>query len=544
MSPRHLILGTAGHIDHGKTTLVRLLTGTDCDRLPAEQARGITIDLGFARLALGRHAVGVVDVPGHERFVRNMLAGTTGIDLALLVVAADDGPMPQTREHLAILQLLGVRHGVVALTKSDLVDAGRLATATTAVRELLADTTLSEAAVVPTAHDGRGLPALLAELESAAERAAGKSGERPFRMAIDRAFSVAGHGTVVTGTVQGGRLRIGDTLDWHHGERPEPVRVRGLSVHGGAVEEVTAGQRAGVNLAGVPLERVSRGQELAASGSLVAGRVLTCRLHALADGRAIRHRLPVRLHLGTAEVMAEVSVLDADHIDPGGRAVCQLFTAEPVVAAWGQPVVIRDATAEATVGGGTVLDPTAQRLRRRHVAHIEQAERMASSDPAVRAAAAAWLAGADGVRPADLGRLAGVWDAVPTSLAPLGGRLYHPDRLAELEQHVLDTLAGWHREQPLVTAHDRGKLIATVGPVRPGRVGPTGHRPAAGGEATGRRRPAGGRRRLQTEAQCEPAEAPRPHRGRPCGGRTQPAGPSRVCRPRRVARRHPGGGLC
>ncbi len=470
MSPRHLILGTAGHIDHGKTTLVRLLTGTDGDRLPAEQSRGITIDLGFARLALGRHAVGVVDVPGHERFVRNMLTGATGIDLALLVVAADDGPMPQTREHLAILQLLGVRHGVVALTKSDLVDAERLATATVAVRGLLADTTLSDAVIVPTVRDGRGLPALLAELAAAAERAAGKSDARPFRLAIDRAFTVVGHGTVVTGTVQGGRLRVGDTLDWHHGERPEPVRVRGLSVHGGAVEEVTAGQRAGVNLAGVPLESLHRGQELAAPGSLVAGRVLTCQLHALADGRAIRHRLPVRLHLGTAEVMAEVSVLDADRIDPGGRAVCQLFTAEPVVAVWGQPVVVRDAAAETTLGGGTVLDPTTARLRRRHVAHVEQAERMSSSDPAVRTAAAAWLAGADGVRPADLGRLAGVWDEVPASLVSLGGRLYHPERLAELEQHVFDTIAEWHRDQPLVTAHDRGKLVATVGRFAPAEL--------------------------------------------------------------------------
>ncbi len=463
----HLILGTAGHIDHGKTTLVRLLTGAAGDRLPAEQARGITIDLGFSRLALGRHTLGVVDVPGHERFVRNMLAGATGIDLALLVVAADDGVMPQTREHLAILELLGVRHGVVALTKSDLVDADRRAAATDAVRELLADTVLADVVIVPTAADGEGLPELAAALEAAAERVAGKSEAVPFRLAIDRAFTVAGHGTVVTGTVASGTLRVGDELDWHHAAKPEAVRVRGLSVHGGPVETVTAGQRAGVNLAGVPLDAVRRGQELAAPGSLVAGRVLTCRLHALADGRAVRHRLPVRLHFGTAEVMAEVSVLDADHIAPGGWAVGQLFTAEPVVAVWGQPFVVRDAAAEATLGGGRVLDPTAQRLRRRHVGHIEQAERLLSPDPAVRVAATAWLAGATGVRPDDLGRLAGVWgdrEAVAGGLVALGGgRRWHPDRLAEIETHVLDTLAGWHADQPLVTAHDRGKLVASLG---------------------------------------------------------------------------------
>ena len=270
-SPRHLILGTAGHIDHGKTTLVRLLTGTDCDRLPAEQARGITIDLGFARLELGRHTLGVVDVPGHERFVRNMLAGATGIDLALLVVAADDGVMPQTREHLAILELLGVRHGVVALTKSDLVDAGRLADATAGVRELLTGTALSDAVIVPTAADGRGLPELTAALEAAAggwrrsrprcrsewrstgrlpSPATGPSSPAPWPAAP------CGSATRSTGTT-----RQADT-----------VRVRGLSVHGGLVEAVSAGQRAGVNLAGVPLDAVRRGQELAAPGSLMAGR--------------------------------------------------------------------------------------------------------------------------------------------------------------------------------------------------------------------------------------------------------------------------------
>jgi selenocysteine-specific elongation factor len=457
----HLILGTAGHIDHGKTTLVRRLTGAAGDRLPAEKLRGLTIDLGFSRLTLGRHAVGVVDVPGHERFVRNMLAGATGLDLALLVVAADDGPMPQTREHLAILGLLGVRHGVVALTKCDLVSAERCGAAAATVRELLAATGLAEAEVVPISADG-DVSGLLAALERAADRCGGKAAGRPFRLAIDRAFTVAGHGTVVTGTVASGELRVGDEIHWHRGPVPERVRVRGLTVHGEPMLAVTAGQRAGVNVAGVELSAVCRGQELAAPGSLVPSRVLTCRLIAL-TGEVIRHRLPVRLHLGTAEVMAEASVLDAERVEPGTPAVGQLFLADPVVAIWGQPLILRDPGAERTLGGGRVLDPSAVRLRRRHVEHVEQIARLDSPDTAVRADAAVWLAGFDGVSADDLGRRAGVWRPDPTPLVRLDGRrLWHPTRVAAVERQVSAVLAVWHAEQPLVTAHDRGRLTAAI----------------------------------------------------------------------------------
>ena len=300
---RDLILGTAGHIDHGKTSLVKALTGIDCDRLPEEKARGITIDIGFAHLDLPPFHLGVVDVPGHERFIKNMLAGATGVDLRLLVVAADDSVMPQTREHLEILRLLGLRHGVVALTKTDLVDADTREVVELEIRELIQGTFLENAPIIATsAHTGAGVPELKAAVADACRKVEDRGGREWFRLAIDRAFVVQGHGTVVTGSVTSGNLRVGDELEWL--PRGERVRVRSLQNHDQPVDEVRRGQRAAINLAGVRHEDVIRGQEMATPGFLVPSRVLTVRLHCLADmKRPIKHRLPVRFHLGTAEIM-------------------------------------------------------------------------------------------------------------------------------------------------------------------------------------------------------------------------------------------------
>src|SRR5947209_17161999 len=288
---RDLILGTAGHIDHGKTSLVKALTGVDTDRLPEEKQRGITIDIGFARLDLGDCRLGVVDVPGHERFIKNMLAGATGIDLALLVVAADDSVMPQTREHLEILRLLGLRHGVIALTKADLVDDTTREVAELEVRDLVRGTFLADAPIIPTsAQTGRGIEELKAALAAEAAKVARKQGSEWFRMAVDRSFVVQGHGTVVTGSVTSGSLKAGDEVEWL--PRGERVRVRSLHNHDQPVEEVHRGQRAAINLAGVPHEGVRRRQELAQPGYLVPSRVLTVRLHTLAaNRRPIKHRL-------------------------------------------------------------------------------------------------------------------------------------------------------------------------------------------------------------------------------------------------------------
>jgi selenocysteine-specific elongation factor len=471
--PRDLILGTAGHIDHGKTSLVKALTGIDCDRLPEEKARGITIDIGFARLDLGDFRLGIVDVPGHERFIKNMLAGATGIDLAVLIVAADDSVMPQTREHLEILRLLGLRHGAVALTKCDLVDETTREVVELEVRELVQGTFLESAPLVRTsAHTGEGIPELKAALGEVCRKVEERTGEEWFRMSIDRSFIVQGHGTVVTGSVTSGRLRVGDEVEWQ--PRGERVRVRSLQNHDQPVEEVHRGMRAAVNLAGVRHEDVVRGQEVATPGYLVPSRTLTVRLHCLADvRRPIKHRAPVRFHVGTAEVMGAVSLLDCDAVEPGAWALAQVFLEEPVTAVWGQPFVIRGSSATQTLGGGQVLQPAAKKVRRRHVAMLERVEKLWTGDADERALAVAWFGGFSGFTPADLVRGANVGpDQAREVIERLKARkaladvdlgsgrrlLLHADMIGELDERILSVLGRLHEQFPLMTTHDRQKV--------------------------------------------------------------------------------------
>jgi selenocysteine-specific elongation factor len=471
--PRDLILGTAGHIDHGKTSLVKALTGIDCDRLPEEKARGITIDIGFATLDLGDFRLGIVDVPGHERFIKNMLAGATGIHLAVLVVAADDSVMPQTREHLEILQLLGLRHGVIALTKSDLVDETTREVVELEIRDLVQGSFLESAPIIRTsAQTGEGLD----ELKSAIKKVCGKIEDRPghewFRLAIDRSFIVQGHGTVVTGSVTSGSLRVGDEVEWL--PRQEKVRVRSLQNHDKPVEEVHRGQRAAINLAGVHHEDVIRGQEVATPGYLMPSRVVTVRLHCLADvKRPIKHRAPIRFHLGTAEIMGTLALLDSDAIEPGGWGLAQVFLEEPATATWGQPFVIRGPSATQTLGGGQVLQPVAKKIRRRHVEMLERIERLWSGDAEQRALTVAWFGGFAGFSPADLVRGANI---DPNEAQPLIARLkaggdlvevatgqarrflLHADMLKELDARILQVLNRLHEEFPLMSSHDRQKV--------------------------------------------------------------------------------------
>lgn len=331
---RDLILGTAGHIDHGKTSLVKALTGTDCDRLPEEKARGITIDIGFASLDLGEFRLGIVDVPGHERFIKNMLAGATGIDLALLVIAADDSIMPQTREHFEILKLLGLRHGVIALTKCDAVDPTSAEVVALEIRELLKDSFLADAPIIHTsAQTGQGISELKTALSDVCHRLVRESRvhDSPFRLAIDRSFVVQGHGTVVTGSVTSGSVKVGDEVDWL--PRGQSVRIRGLQNHDRPAQEVHRGMRAAINLAGVDHHEVVRGQELAAPHYLVPAKCLTVRVKASADvRRPLKHRNQVRLHIGTAEIMAVLSLLDRDLLPPGESGLAQLFLEESAMA--------------------------------------------------------------------------------------------------------------------------------------------------------------------------------------------------------------------
>ncbi len=475
-----LILGTAGHIDHGKTSLVKALTGIDTDRLPEEKARGITIDIGFAFLELGTFRLGIVDVPGHERFIKNMLAGATGIDLVILIIAADDSIMPQTREHLEILKLLRLQHGVIALTKADLVDDTTREVAELEIRELVQGSFLQDAPIIATSvATGQGIEELKAALRDVCERMVTRERAEWFRLPIDRAFTVAGHGTVVTGSIVSGSVAVEDELEWHRGNgQSELVRVRGLNQHGKTVVEIHRGQRGAINLAGISLESVHRGQELAKPGYLRPSRVLTVRLQALASmRRAIKHRLPCRLHLGTAEVLASVSVLDRDQIDPGEWALAQLFLEEPVTAVWGQPFVLRDSSAEWTLGGGQVLQPTATKLRRRHIEHLEQAERLWSDDVETRATAFAWFAEFHGfqqddlvrevgILPGDVGkvvqRLTELSRVVELALPPHRKLMIHAERLVQLGERILAALGTLHAELPLFTSHERSKLLVLL----------------------------------------------------------------------------------
>jgi len=471
--PKDLILGTAGHIDHGKTSLVKALTGIDCDRLPEEKQRGITIDIGFASLDLGDYRLGIVDVPGHERFIKNMLAGATGVDLAVLVIAADDSVMPQTREHLEILRLLGLKHGVIALTKCDLVDETTREVVELEIRELVAGSFLEAAPIIRTsANSGEGIAELKTAIAEACKHVEARSDKEWFRLAIDRSFIVQGHGTVVTGSVTSGKLTVGDELEWQ--PRGERVRVRSLQNHDKPVEEVHRGMRAAINLAGVHHEDVIRGQELATPGYLAPSRFLTVRLHCLADARrAIKHRVPIRFHIGTSEIMGTVALLDCDRIEPGAWGLAQIYLEEPATATWGQPFVVRGSSATQTLGGGQVLQPVAKKIRRRHLEMLERIERLWTGDAKERALGVAWFAGFAGFTPADLIRGANVapdqvgqlidqlkadGQLVEIVLSQTRRVLLHVDMFRELDERIKTTLARLHDQFPLMSTHDRQKV--------------------------------------------------------------------------------------
>jgi selenocysteine-specific elongation factor len=364
-----LTLGTAGHIDHGKTALVAVLTGIHTDRLPQEKARGISIELGYAPLELpsGRR-VSVVDVPGHERFVRTMVAGATGIDMFLLVVAADDGVMPQTREHLAILELLGVPAGVVAMTKRDLVDDELAELARLSIDELLADGPYAGSPVVEvSSRTGAGIDDLRTALDRLAGAARSRAPGADVRLPIDRAFSLRGIGTVVTGTLWTGTVRVGDRLAIEPGGRE--VRVRSVQVHDQAVDEAAAGQRVALALVGVERTQVKRGDTAASPGTLPRSFRLDCRLRMLPSaGRGLRNGDVVTVHHGTAEAPARVALRQGSEVPPGGDADVQLRLRRRVSAAVGDHLIVRLTSPQVTVAGATVTDPAPPRGRSRPAA--------------------------------------------------------------------------------------------------------------------------------------------------------------------------------
>jgi selenocysteine-specific elongation factor len=374
---RHVIVGTAGHIDHGKSALVEALTGTHPDRLEEEKRRGITIDLGFAFLALDGVKLGFVDVPGHERFVKNMLAGVGGIDLVLLVIAADESVKPQTREHFDICRLLEIRHGLVALTKCDLVDADALALVRLEVEEFLRGSFLEGAPVVPvSARTRAGVEDLKAALLKISGEVPPRDTQRYFRLPVDRVFAVKGFGTVVTGTLLSGSVRPEDEAEIFPSRRR--VRVRGVHSGGEAAEHASAGQRAALNLAGVDASELRRGMTLTAPGLFVPTRRVDARLTLLASARALKSHARVHFHQGTAELVAEVVLLEGDKLAPGESCRAQLRLAEELLLLPGDHFIVRQFSPLVTIGGGVVLDncpPRRARLSAREAALLAAWER-------------------------------------------------------------------------------------------------------------------------------------------------------------------------
>ncbi len=491
MSATHVIVGTAGHIDHGKTSLIRALTGVDTDRLPEEKKRGITIVLGFAPLVLpnGRQ-VGVVDVPGHERFVKNMVAGAGGIDVALMVVAADEGVMPQTREHLEICELLGIRRGLVALTKIDRAD-DLVELAVEDVRTEMEGSFLAEADVVPcSAHTGAGIDELKTKLTELVEAVPTRADRRAATLPIDRVFTKKGFGSVVTGTLTQGRLRVGDVVQVLPPIPGRPidgeVRVRGLQVFKAEADTLEAGQRAAVNLSGVALDQLHMGQVVVTPEAAVPTRRLSVALRHLASrNKPLKTGAKLLLHAGTALVSVGVTLLDADALEPGESGLATFRLAEPMVILPGQRFILRgfEASSQAgrTIAGGQVLDPEPGRRRRKDpnvIARLEALEAHLDDGPGDGRLEAALVAiveeaGPTGVPVPQLTRRLGYGEArllktitspeAKKSVVRVGDRAVHRAAIATLSERVVKAVDEYHREFPFRAAMALGEVVTKFG---------------------------------------------------------------------------------
>jgi len=467
-APAIRVVGTAGHVDHGKSTLIRALTGIDPDRLREERERGMTIDLGFAWLTLpGGADVGIVDVPGHQDFIRNMLAGVGGIDAVILVIAADEGVMPQTREHLAILELLGIERGVVALTKRDLVDDEWAALVRSEVRAALAATPLANAPLVDvSAATKHGLDELLAALESVLGAAPVRRDLARPRLPIDRAFTMTGFGTVVTGTLVDGSLRVGDEIEAFPGGLRG--RIRGLQTHRRAIEVARPGSRVAANLSGIDKSDLARGMVVAPPGTQAPTSIIGARLALLRDlSGPLEHDDLVRVHVGTAEAIARVSVLEGQAIEPGRSGWVQLHLASPLVVAVHDRFVVRRPSPSETLGGGAVADVTGERTRTRADA-AAALERRSAPSPADRL-----LASLDVPRTvAEAGERSGL-DAAARDAAfaalvaegravPLADAAISREAFETLATRIERTLAMTHRKTPLRAGASREEVRSAL----------------------------------------------------------------------------------
>jgi selenocysteine-specific elongation factor len=464
---RSLIVGTAGHIDHGKSALVRALTGTDPDRLKEEKERGITIDLGFAHMDLDGGVVSFIDVPGHERFVRNMLAGAHGIDAVMLVIAADESVMPQTREHFHICRLLAIPRGVVVLTKCDLADEEMQGLAEVEARELVAGSFLDGAPIVRvSAPTGEGLDALRSALGSLAGALPPRPADGLLRLPLDRAFTLRGFGTVVTGTLVSGSLALGEEVEVLPSGRR--ARARGLHVHGAAVASVEAGNRAAVNLAGLEVEDLARGDVLARPGTLRPTSIVDAELTLLPGERPLKDQARVRVHVASGEYLARVRLLDRPSLSPGATAAVQLRLERPAVAGRGDRLIVRSYSPAVTIGGALVVDPLALKQRRRDAAARGSRQALGGADATRAAILLVEEAGTAGI---DAPRLAARVTAPletlmaglarDSSVVALGKEpawLLSRAAMEALAQSARDALVRYHAEQPLRAAMPREEL--------------------------------------------------------------------------------------
>ena len=481
---KRVVLGTAGHIDHGKTTLIKALTGVDCDRLKEEKERGITIELGFTSMALPSGSeISIVDVPGHEKFVHHMVAGATGLDLVALVIAADEGIMPQTREHLDICKLLRVKKGLVALTKIDLVEKDWLDLVKEEIQEFVRGTFLDGAAIVPlSSTTGEGLPAFLAEVDRLAKEVEERSPEGLFRLPIDRVFTIKGFGTVVTGTIISGTASIGDTLE----VLPSGLesKVRGIQAHGKPVESATAGLRAGINLQGLEKGDIDRGNVLVLSQTLKPTAVLDVVFQLLSGSpKLLKHRTRVRLHLGTAEALGRAIPLGREEVKPGEEAFMQIRLEKPIVALPGDHFVIRSYSPLLTIGGGEVLDAFPSRHKRFSQQVKEEMEILEKGSDDEKIRIRLLKAGPAGLSWPDLMMRTNMLPAKLKSrvetLIGTGGilryngdrlRYIHPQVMADLKRFCLDYLKEFHRKNPLQAGAMKEELKSKLPPQADSRL--------------------------------------------------------------------------
>jgi selenocysteine-specific elongation factor len=472
MPRKKRVIGTAGHIDHGKTSLVKALTGVDTDRLPEEKRRGITIDLGFASLFTDDYQIGFIDVPGHERFVKNMLAGIGGIDSALLVVAADESIKPQTREHFAICKLLGIPTGVVALTKSDLVERDILDLVRLEVEELVAGSFLQGKPIVPVSSvTGAGLPELRAAiLDSVASVDDRDATTRVFRLPIDRVFTMKGFGAVITGTTYAGRIDVESEVEALPGG--ERSRARAIQVHGEPRQFASAGERTSMNLPDIPLEKLHRGEQLVKPGTLRPSQVITARIDLLADAKPLEEGTRIRFHHLSAELLGKFRFVDETkgEVNPGASAFVQLRLEKPVVAVAGDRFVIRQYSPALTIGGGVVLDPLLPKLSsgtRREI--LETFER---GSLAQRVEMMAKLEGLRSLTIEAVQARTGITSAALASqlrslpnVATIGeGRWIHNEVLTDFRRRAIEFLEKWFKNNRLAVSVPKGEFVQKLVP--------------------------------------------------------------------------------